>query len=214
MYYRDEWYPPAPIVGTFHPTPGWVPRGVPQEVPVLTCTCFTIFFYEGVPTHRRSGFPRRTLARARTRTRGHTHTHDAHAGTRTRASCTRTDTHGYAHTHARTRTHARVPAWAAWVRLPTLPFFVVASLPFFSPLLCPSLPSFSPFLLPFPSFLLSFLPSFLLLYSAVPSLLSAATLLPCCTLLYSARLSGTYTPGRDTLRVTRHDPRGFVPLSS
>lgn len=29
-----------------------------RGVPVLTRTCFTIYFYEGVPTHRRSGFPR------------------------------------------------------------------------------------------------------------------------------------------------------------
>lgn len=29
---------------------------------VLTCTCFTIYFYEGVPTQRRRGFPRRTIA--------------------------------------------------------------------------------------------------------------------------------------------------------
>lgn len=184
MYYRDEWYPPAPIVGTFHPTPGWVPRGVPQEVPVLTCTCFTIFFYEGVPTHRRSGFPRRTLARARTRTRGHTHTHDAHAGTRTRASCTRTDTHGYAHTHTHGHAHTRVC-------LPGLPGCACPLCPFSWWLLCPFSLRFSA-LLSLPS-LPSCFPS---LPSCFPSFLPAAVL--CCTfsaiccysatLLYSAVL--------------------------
>ena len=113
----------------------------------------------------------------RARTPAHAHAHHARARVRT-GTRTCTGTH--------TRTYTRLPAWvparaySALFAIHPLPFFVVPSLPFLSASLpFPSLPG------TFLHFLLHFLPSFLL-HSA----------LSCTTLLHSARLSGTYTPGR------------------
>lgn len=151
----------------------------------------------------------RTYTRLRKHARAHTHTHlHTRACTRTRMMHThgharahapaRAHTHGYAHTGTHTRACACL---GAWVRLPTLPFFVVASLPFFAApagLPFPSSPSFLPFLL---HFLLPSLPS---CYCCTCCCTAAAavlcTVLSCCTLRYSAVLCATLRSGPALIR--------------
>lgn len=205
MYYRAEWYPPAPIVGTFHPFLGW---GA-QEVPVLTCTCFTIYFYEGVPTHTRPGFPRRTLARAGTHAPAHAH-----------ASCTPAPAHAHARAHARTRCTCTACTCCCWparlhVLLACPALLHGLTLPFFSPLLCPSFPSL-PFLLPSCTscctcwvYLLHLLPAALV----APAALSYSAL-HCTTMHCTCWVVRHLDAGSASLRVIRSESCGFVPHSS
>lgn len=151
MYYRDEWYPPAPSA-----RPGW---------PFLLAPVSQYFFTRGFRPNDAPASPVRARVRARTHARAHAHALcagtractrvHAHARTRTRASCTRTHAHAPARVRTCTRTHAHASAHTrACTHLlgcPALPcctgllcpFSWCSPCPFCPALLCPFSPFFS-----------------------------------------------------------------------